>query len=136
MWYLFLLSCGIVYRNFWLKFLLFYIISGTKCQLHNCVKWHFSSTLRYLKVKINFFIKIAVILIYCKIWNYINLSSRHHTDDIELLFHILRCFITRFIPQFQFVKDFLDETVSKVNFYHDCSQRVVKLYFIYHILEK
>ncbi|XP_055874365.1 transformation/transcription domain-associated protein-like isoform X5 [Biomphalaria glabrata] len=38
---------------------------------------------------------------------------KHHTDDCELLFHILRCFIHRFIPQFQFVKDFLDETVAK-----------------------
>ncbi|CAL1526415.1 unnamed protein product, partial [Lymnaea stagnalis] len=60
---------------------------------------------------------------------------KHHTDDCELLFHILRCFVNRFIPQFQFVKDFLDETVSKtysaewkrkaffkfVNIFHDPS---------------
>ncbi|XP_035826346.1 transformation/transcription domain-associated protein isoform X2 [Aplysia californica] len=38
---------------------------------------------------------------------------KQHTDDIELLFHILRCFINRFIPQFQFVKDFLDDTIAK-----------------------
>ncbi|BFZ01386.1 hypothetical protein BsWGS_04423 [Bradybaena similaris] len=38
---------------------------------------------------------------------------KYHMDDIELLFQILRCFINRFIPQFHFVKDFLDETVAK-----------------------
>ncbi|GFN80649.1 transformation/transcription domain-associated protein [Plakobranchus ocellatus] len=38
---------------------------------------------------------------------------KYHTDDVEILFHVLRCFINRFIPQFQFVQDFLDTTVAK-----------------------
>ncbi|XP_065923524.1 transformation/transcription domain-associated protein isoform X7 [Magallana gigas] len=37
---------------------------------------------------------------------------KYHTNDIELLFHILRCFTSRFIVQFQFVKDFLDNVVA------------------------
>lgn len=40
---------------------------------------------------------------------------RYHTNDIELLFHILRCFTSRFIVQFQFVKDFLDNVVAGVS---------------------
>ena len=43
------------------------------------------------------------------------LSHRYHTNDIELLFHILRCFTTRFIVQFEFVKDFLDNVVAAVS---------------------
>ncbi|XP_052826902.1 transformation/transcription domain-associated protein [Octopus bimaculoides] len=37
---------------------------------------------------------------------------KHHTKEIDLLFQILRCFINRYIPQFQFVKDFLDDVVA------------------------
>ncbi|KAJ8314001.1 hypothetical protein KUTeg_008562 [Tegillarca granosa] len=37
---------------------------------------------------------------------------KFHNDDIELLFHILKCFTNRYIVQFQFVKDFLDNTVA------------------------
>ncbi|KAK6165821.1 hypothetical protein SNE40_022660 [Patella caerulea] len=37
---------------------------------------------------------------------------KHHPTEIELLFNILRCFTNRYIPQFQFVKDFLDQTVA------------------------
>ncbi|XP_076468689.1 transformation/transcription domain-associated protein-like isoform X2 [Babylonia areolata] len=37
---------------------------------------------------------------------------KHNNMEIELLFHILRCFMFRFIPQFQFVKDFLEDTVA------------------------
>ncbi|XP_048245320.1 transformation/transcription domain-associated protein-like isoform X4 [Haliotis rufescens] len=37
---------------------------------------------------------------------------KHHTNEIDLLFHILRCFTHRYIPQFQFVKEFLDDTVA------------------------
>lgn len=40
---------------------------------------------------------------------------RHHRLEIELLFHMLRCFTSRFIPQFQFFKDFLEETVADVS---------------------
>ncbi|ESP00831.1 hypothetical protein LOTGIDRAFT_140419, partial [Lottia gigantea] len=38
---------------------------------------------------------------------------KYNTNEIELLFNILRCFTHRYIPQFQFVKDFLDKTVTK-----------------------
>ena len=64
------------------------------------------------------------------------LSHRYHTNDIELLFHILRCFTTRFIVQFQFVKDFLDNEVAAVSgvpldftinvFYHDSTNGCLK----------
>ncbi|XP_052799623.1 transformation/transcription domain-associated protein-like isoform X2 [Mya arenaria] len=37
---------------------------------------------------------------------------KHNTNEIELLFHLLRCFTTRHVPQYQFVKDFLDNTVA------------------------
>ena len=42
------------------------------------------------------------------------LFLRHNIMEIELLFHILRCFLHRFIPQFQFVKDFLEDTIANV----------------------
>jgi len=41
-------------------------------------------------------------------------ECRQHNNEIELLFHMLRCFTARYIPQFQFFKEFLDETVSQV----------------------
>ncbi|XP_053373271.1 transformation/transcription domain-associated protein-like isoform X1 [Mercenaria mercenaria] len=37
---------------------------------------------------------------------------KHNVNEIELLFHILRCFTSRHVPQYQFVKDFLDNTVA------------------------
>ncbi|KAK7109588.1 transformation/transcription domain-associated protein-like isoform X2 [Littorina saxatilis] len=37
---------------------------------------------------------------------------KHNSLQTTLLFQILRCFMHRFIPQFQFVKDFLEETVA------------------------
>ncbi|KAL3832377.1 hypothetical protein ACJMK2_024027 [Sinanodonta woodiana] len=37
---------------------------------------------------------------------------RHNTSDIELLFQVLRCFTSRYVPQFQFVKDFLENIVA------------------------
>ena len=37
---------------------------------------------------------------------------RHHTTQIELLCHMLRCFTSRYIPQFQFFREFLEETVA------------------------
>ncbi|KAL5007444.1 hypothetical protein ScPMuIL_016250 [Solemya velum] len=37
---------------------------------------------------------------------------KHHTNEIELLFQMLRCFSYRYIPQFHFLKDFLDDTVA------------------------
>ncbi|XP_074658755.1 transformation/transcription domain-associated protein-like [Tubulanus polymorphus] len=37
---------------------------------------------------------------------------KHHPSEIELLFQLLRCFTNRFIPQFHFVKDFIDKTVA------------------------
>jgi len=40
---------------------------------------------------------------------------RHNTNEIEMLFHILRCFTTRHVPQYQFVKDFLDNTCAAVS---------------------
>ncbi|KAK7066693.1 hypothetical protein SK128_022508, partial [Halocaridina rubra] len=38
---------------------------------------------------------------------------KHHTDDIKLLFQLLRAFIGRFIPDFQFLRDFLEQTVAQ-----------------------
>lgn len=37
----------------------------------------------------------------------------HHTDDIDLLFQLLRALCFRFIPDFQFLKDFLQNTVAQ-----------------------
>lgn len=39
---------------------------------------------------------------------------RKHPNEIELLFHMLRCFTQRYIPQFQFFKDFLEDVVAEV----------------------
>ncbi|KAK7075696.1 hypothetical protein SK128_020164 [Halocaridina rubra] len=38
---------------------------------------------------------------------------KHHTDDIKLLFQLLRAFIGRFISDFQFLRDFLEQTVAQ-----------------------
>lgn len=38
---------------------------------------------------------------------------KHHTDDIRLLFELLRAFIGRFIPDFQFLRDFLEQEVAQ-----------------------
>ena len=39
---------------------------------------------------------------------------RNQPQEIELLFHMLRCFVSRVIPQFQFFRDFLDDIVAEV----------------------
>lgn len=41
----------------------------------------------------------------------LQLYFTHHTDDIDLLFQLLRAPCLRFIPDFQFLRDFLQETV-------------------------
>ena len=46
---------------------------------------------------------VSILLIYFK----------HHTEDIKLLFHLLRAFIGRYILEFQFLKEFLEQTVAK-----------------------
>ena len=40
--------------------------------------------------------------------------TRHQKSEIELLFHMLRCFTARYLPQFLFFKEFLDDTVAQV----------------------
>lgn len=42
----------------------------------------------------------------------------YHPDDIELLFQLLIVFVKRFIPDFQFLRDFLENTVSTQYDYH------------------
>ncbi|XP_049868860.1 transcription-associated protein 1 isoform X2 [Pectinophora gossypiella] len=37
----------------------------------------------------------------------------HHPNNIELLFQLLRAFCDRFIPDFQFLRDFLENTVAQ-----------------------
>ena len=37
----------------------------------------------------------------------------HHTNDIDLLFQLLRALCLRFIPDFQFLRDFLQNTVAQ-----------------------
>lgn len=37
----------------------------------------------------------------------------HHTDDIDLLFLLLKALCKRFIPDFQFLRDFLQNTVAQ-----------------------
>ena len=39
---------------------------------------------------------------------------KHHPNEIELLFHMLRCLTSRYIPQFQFFKDFVDSVIAEV----------------------
>lgn len=51
--------------------------------------------------------KVPSLLVKCLL-NYF----KHNTNDIEMLFHILRCFTSRHVPQYQFVKEFLDNTVA------------------------
>ncbi|KAI4484537.1 hypothetical protein M0804_007103 [Polistes exclamans] len=38
---------------------------------------------------------------------------RHHPNDIDLLFNLLRATCDRFIPDFQFLRDFLEHTVAQ-----------------------
>ncbi|XP_043599030.1 transformation/transcription domain-associated protein isoform X1 [Bombus pyrosoma] len=38
---------------------------------------------------------------------------RHHPNDIDLLFQLLRATCDRFIPDFQFLRDFLEHTVAQ-----------------------
>lgn len=37
----------------------------------------------------------------------------HHPNDIDLLFQLLRATVDRFIPEFQFLRDFLENTVAQ-----------------------
>lgn len=37
----------------------------------------------------------------------------HHPNDIDLLFQLLRATVNRFIPEFQFLRDFLENTVAQ-----------------------
>lgn len=37
---------------------------------------------------------------------------KHHPNEIELLFQLLRAFTSRFIPDFEFLRDFLENTVA------------------------
>lgn len=37
----------------------------------------------------------------------------HHPDEVDLLFHLLRALCGRFIPDFQFLRDFLENTVAQ-----------------------
>ncbi|XP_045594313.1 transformation/transcription domain-associated protein isoform X4 [Procambarus clarkii] len=46
---------------------------------------------------------VSILLMYFKL----------HTDDIKLLFQLLRAFIGRFIPDFQFLRDFLEQKVAQ-----------------------
>lgn len=47
-------------------------------------------------------------------WDILVCHCRQCNNEIELLFHMLRCFTARYIPQFQFFTEFLDDTVSQV----------------------
>ena len=40
---------------------------------------------------------------------------RHRPAEVELLFQLLRVFTIRHVPDFHFLKKFLDETVAKVS---------------------
>ncbi|KAA0197800.1 hypothetical protein HAZT_HAZT001767 [Hyalella azteca] len=46
---------------------------------------------------------VSILLIYYK----------NHSDDIPLLFQLVKAFIGRYIPEFQFLREFLEETVAK-----------------------
>lgn len=37
---------------------------------------------------------------------------KHHPSEVELLFQLLRAFTGRFIPDFDFLRDFLEATVA------------------------
>ncbi|EDO41347.1 predicted protein [Nematostella vectensis] len=39
---------------------------------------------------------------------------KHRPDEVEPLFHLLRVFTLRHVPDFHFLRKFLDETVAKV----------------------
>ena len=56
----------------------------------------------------------------------LHIFHRYHTNEIELLIHILRCFTSRFIVHFQFVKYFLDNVVAEV--------RDIQLHFTIYVL--
>ena len=42
------------------------------------------------------------------------LHFRHRPSEVELLFQLLRVFTIRHVPDFHFLRKFLDETVAKV----------------------
>ena len=43
------------------------------------------------------------------------LHCRHRPSEVELLFQLLRVFTIRHVPDFHFLRKFLDETVAKVS---------------------
>lgn len=43
------------------------------------------------------------------------LHFRHKPSEVELLFQLLRVFTIRHVPDFHFLRKFLDETVAKVS---------------------
>ena len=50
-----------------------------------------------------------------KFCSYLNLHSRHRPSEVELLFQLLRVFTIRHVPDFHFLRTFLDEKVAKVS---------------------
>ncbi len=42
------------------------------------------------------------------------IHCRHRPSEVELLFQLLRVFTIRHVPDFHFLRKFLDETVAKV----------------------
>ena len=52
------------------------------------------------------------------------LHCRHRPSEVELLFQLLRVFTIRHVPDFHFLRKFLDETVAKVSmFFLSCNVR-------------
>lgn len=58
--------------------------------------------------------------------NYFN----HHPNEIELLFHMLRCFTSRYIPQFHFFKEFLENEIAEVRIWCLCVCACVNVYVL------
>ena len=48
-------------------------------------------------------------------YHFFNLHSRHRPSEVELLFQLLRVFTIRHVPDFHFLRTFLDEKVAKVS---------------------
>ena len=53
----------------------------------------------------------------CDLWHmvakiFLNYFT-HHTDDVDLLFLLLKALCERFVPDFQFLRDFLANTVAQ-----------------------
>ena len=62
---------------------------------HNC------DSVEYIHWKIPRMV-VSILLLYYK----------NHPDDISLLFQLMKAFIGRYIPEFQFLREFLEETVA------------------------